>query len=247
MSRNAKRLALATTILALGGAYAFAQTGVGPFTQAQVTAGRADYLANCAGCHGPALAGAGDAPALTGPTFNGAWANGTTRELWQFISTSMPYGNAGNLSDATYTNVVAYILAVNGAKPGSTPFTKTSAVKISTIANGQAVAAVINPAPAAARPAAAPAGEGEAQGDARAPARSRTPAFPLGQTVQGTVKNYTDVTDDMLVHPSDNDWLMGRRTYQGWSYSPLKQVTPENVGQLQLQWSWAMNPAARWK
>jgi mono/diheme cytochrome c family protein len=200
MSRNAKSLALATTILALGGAYAFAQNGVGPFTQAQVTAGRADYLANCAGCHGPALAGAGDAPALTGATFNGAWANGTTRELWQFISTSMPYGNAGNLSDATYTNVVSYILAVNGAKPGSTPFTKTQAVKINTIANGQAVAAVINPAPAA-RPAAAAAAAagaaagadgGEAQGDARAPARSRAPAFPLGQTVQGTVKNYTD-------------------------------------------------------
>jgi alcohol dehydrogenase (cytochrome c) len=247
MSRTAKRLVLSAAIVALGGAYALAQTGTGPFTQTQVNAGRADFAANCAGCHGPALAGAGDAPALTGPTFNGSWANGTTKELWQFISTSMPYGNAGNLSADTYNNVVAYILAVNGAKPGDKPFTKDSApVKISTIANGQAVAAVLTPPaaarPAAATPGAAPAGEGEAQGDARAPARSRAPAFPLGQTVQGTVKNYQDVTDDMLVHPSDNDWLMGRRTYQGWSYSPLKQITPDNVNQLQLQWSWAMNP-----
>ena len=244
MSRLATRLVLSAAIVGLGGAYALAQTGTGPFTQAQVTAGRADFAANCAGCHGPALAGAGDAPALTGATFNGSWANGTTKELWQFISTSMPYGNAGNLSADTYTNVVAYILAVNGAKPGDKPFTKDSTpVNISTIANGQAVAAVLTPPAAAARPAAARPEEGEAQGDARAPARGRgAPPFPLGQTVQGTVKNYQDVTDDNLVHPSDNDWLMGRRTYQGWSYSPLKQITPDNVNQLQLQWSWAMNP-----
>src|SRR6201999_376421 len=43
-------------------------------------------------------------------------------------------------------------------------------------------------------------------------------------------------------HPSDNDWLMGRRAYNAWSYSPLNQINTQNVNQLQLQWAWAMNP-----
>ena len=34
---------------------------------------------------------------------------------------------------------------------------------------------------------------------------------------------------------------MARGNYQSWSYSPLAQITPENVGRLQLAWVWAMN------
>ena len=32
------------------------------------------------------------------------------------------------------------------------------------------------------------------------------------------------VTDPMLQKPSDGDWLMWRRTLDGWGYSPLKQI-----------------------
>jgi alcohol dehydrogenase (cytochrome c) len=81
-----------------------------------------------------------------------------------------------------------------------------------------------------------------ARGAAPAAARGGAAPFPLGQTVQGTVKNYHDITDSDLEHPSDNDWLMGRRTYAGWSYSPLSQINTQNVNQIQLQWAWAMNP-----
>ena len=34
---------------------------------------------------------------------------------------------------------------------------------------------------------------------------------------------------------------MVRRNYQGWSYSPLTQITRDNVKDLQLAWVWAMN------
>jgi len=145
MFRCGKSIILAAAAVLLGGVYALAQTGVGPFTQAQVDAGRADYGANCAACHGPALEGGGEAPALTGATFKDHWAKGTTKELWQFISVSMPDGNPGNLSDDIYINVVAYILAVNGAKPGQAPFTKDSIVSIGAIADGQTVMSVIKP------------------------------------------------------------------------------------------------------
>ncbi len=142
MSRKGKFLATAMAAVSMGGAYALAQNAAGPFTQGQVTAGRADYLTNCAGCHSANLAGGGDAPSLTGATFNSSWASKSTKELYQFVSTSMPYGNAGNLSAASYSNIIAFILAANGAQPGTAPLTANSDVKISSVANGQAVAAL---------------------------------------------------------------------------------------------------------
>ena len=78
-----------------------------------------------------------------------------------------------------------------------------------------------------------------APGRGAAAAAGRGTVF--GQTVMGTVPNYVDVTDEMLTHPSDGDWLMARRNYQGWSYSPLSQITPANVKSLQLKWTWNMN------
>jgi len=56
------------------------------------------------------------------------------------------------------------------------------------------------------------------------------------------VGTFRPVTDEMLRNPSPSDWLQSRRTYDGWSYSPLDQINQQNVGQLQLAWSWAMQP-----
>ncbi len=56
------------------------------------------------------------------------------------------------------------------------------------------------------------------------------------------IDNVTPVTDEMLLNPPDGDWLMWRRTYDGWGYSPLDQINKENVGDLRLAWSWAMTP-----
>ena len=46
----------------------------------------------------------------------------------------------------------------------------------------------------------------------------------------------------MLLNPPDGDWLMWRRTYDGWGYSPLDQINKENVGDLELAWAWGMTP-----
>jgi alcohol dehydrogenase (cytochrome c) len=50
------------------------------------------------------------------------------------------------------------------------------------------------------------------------------------------------VTDEALSHPDDADWLMWRRTYNGWGYSPLKQINTENVRHLQTAWTWSLLP-----
>ena len=55
-----------------------------------------------------------------------------------------------------------------------------------------------------------------------------------------TSSEFKPVTDAMLQDPAAEDWLMWRRTLNGWGYSPLDQVTTENVGDLQLVWSRAL-------
>ena len=51
---------------------------------------------------------------------------------------------------------------------------------------------------------------------------------------------FTPVTDAMLADPSPDDWLMWRRTLDGWGYSPLDQITRENVGELRMAWTRAL-------
>ena len=50
------------------------------------------------------------------------------------------------------------------------------------------------------------------------------------------------VTDAELENPSPDDWLMWRRTLDGWGYSPLDQVNRDNVADLQMVWSRALQP-----
>src|SRR5882762_1625312 len=48
---------------------------------------------------------------------------------------------------------------------------------------------------------------------------------------------YPTVTDARLERPDDGDWLMYRRTYDGWGFSPLKQITSANIQNLSLAWT----------
>src|SRR5437899_10958336 len=54
----------------------------------------------------------------------------------------------------------------------------------------------------------------------------------------------TPVTDAMLRDPPASDWLMWRRTYNGWGYSPLDQINKDNVKNLQVAWTWSMTNGA---
>jgi len=42
-------------------------------------------------------------------------------------------------------------------------------------------------------------------------------------------RNLTPVTDATLRNPPASDWLMWRRTYDAWGYSPLDQINKGNV------------------
>jgi alcohol dehydrogenase (cytochrome c) len=58
------------------------------------------------------------------------------------------------------------------------------------------------------------------------------------------VTSLTPVTDAMLRDPPASDWLMWRRTYNGWGYSPLDQINKDNVKDLRPVWTWSMTPGA---
>ena len=45
---------------------------------------------------------------------------------------------------------------------------------------------------------------------------------------------FPPVTDAMLQNPTPDDWLMWRRTLDGWGYSPLEEINKDNVKELQL-------------
>jgi alcohol dehydrogenase (cytochrome c) len=59
---------------------------------------------------------------------------------------------------------------------------------------------------------------------------------PATAPVPPILASYSSVTAEQLTKPADGDWPMVRRTYDGWGYSPLDQITPGNVARLQPAW-----------
>ena len=56
---------------------------------------------------------------------------------------------------------------------------------------------------------------------------------------------FVPVTDVMLQDPDPEDWLMWRRTLNGWGFSPLKQIDRDNVSELRMVWSRAMTSGSQ--
>jgi len=132
------------------------------FTAAQADAGRAAYQASCAACHMPDLTGRNEAPPLAGANFTNTWRTRSTRDLFEFMSTTMP-PDAPSLPADQYLAITAFILQSNGATPGAQAFTPTTPVTI-----GTAIAAGADPR---VRPATPPPGDnaGPTRGSAAPP------------------------------------------------------------------------------
>jgi PQQ-dependent dehydrogenase (methanol/ethanol family) len=59
---------------------------------------------------------------------------------------------------------------------------------------------------------------------------------------QPLIEDFVPVTDQMLQNPDPADWLMWRRTLNNWGYSPLDQISRDNVDGLQLVWTRQLQP-----
>ena len=180
----------------------------------QADAGRTAYESACAACHTSTLQGSFEAPELAGPNFLNRWGGRPVSELIDYVRATMPPDGA-RPSEAGYVSIIAYILQRNGVAAGERPLLAASGAAI---------------------------GGGDALPPADAPPARPTPAAGPAPELdwQGEVAGFRPVTDALLRDPPPGDWLNFRRTYDGWGYSPLDEITAANVGELELAWVWAM-------
>ncbi|MGH9716565.1 MAG: PQQ-binding-like beta-propeller repeat protein [Candidatus Acidiferrales bacterium] len=223
-----RSLALAALILGCLGicsqarAQNFFKGGSAPsFSASQAERGKTAYANNCASCHGTNLDDGEFGPALKGAVFQQKWGVQAPAVLFSYMLQKMPPASPGQLSSQTYADLEAYILQANGVQPGAAELTaaKLEGAKAQTApATKQAFQRDVFPS--------------QANHDAVYKAAMARRAAEL--------QNLAPVTDAVLQHPPDSDWLTWRRTYNSLGYSPLDQIKRSNVSALHLAWSRAL-------
>jgi alcohol dehydrogenase (cytochrome c) len=123
----------------------------------------------------------------------------------------MPPAAPGSLGEDNYVPLLAFLARENGV-----PFRNARVV-------GE---------PAALRAVALPAAIG-------GPSGGLTTGVPIPPRHHVRIHSIglTPVTDLMLSAPADGEWLTWRRSFDAQGFSPLTQVTRENVSDLRLAWS----------
>jgi PQQ-dependent dehydrogenase (methanol/ethanol family) len=184
------------------------------FTGAQSDRGQALYTDHCVSCHGQNLDDGPFAPPLKGVDFRQKWDGPSVEPLFTFTSSKMPPDRPGTLGDDGYAQLLAYILHENGTRPGTNELP----------ARPEALSAMA--APDWPRPG----GGGLASGA----------ALPAAPPRINPLDKIRPVTDAMLIHPPDGEWLLWRRTYDAFGFSPLKKINKSNVSDLRVAWTWSL-------
>lgn len=120
-SKAAAILVAGLAALALAATPAGAQsrsTWDGVFSEEQAGRGAALYQLECASCHGPQLDGIDASPPLTGGRFASNWNGVIIADMVDRIRISMPQNAPGKLNRQQVTDVLAYILSMNGFPAG---------------------------------------------------------------------------------------------------------------------------------
>src|SRR5688500_8771561 len=79
----------------------------------------------------------------------------------------------------------------------------------------------------------------QAQAVPLTPDQLSIPPQPPSPAPPAALQNYPLVSAERLKRPADGEWLMVRRTYDGWGYSPLDQINTANVTRLQPVWTFS--------
>jgi glucose/arabinose dehydrogenase len=91
----------------------------GIYTAEQANRGKAAYVEQCASCHGGALEGGDETPALTGDKFLSKWRTRTAGDLFKSVRATMPVDKPGTLSPQRTADLLAYIFSANKLPAGS--------------------------------------------------------------------------------------------------------------------------------
>lgn len=89
------------------------------YTEAQAERGNQVFTRVCLECH--------ERTEMANPDFRLKWGGQSTFDLFKNISTTMPDSDPGSLPLADYTDVVAYILKLNGIPAGAAELVADSA------------------------------------------------------------------------------------------------------------------------
>ena len=214
-STKATRLAaagLAAILTAVPAAAQQPEREPAQYTAEQADGGLAAYQQQCASCHGENLDDGPFAPPLRGIAFRAKWYSRSVEALFTETVDTMPQDRPDSLGDETYTDLIAFLLQENGIEAGPDPL----------------------PADPVAMAALSP---GWGSGGGGLSAGVALPPVPVRRNPLDGIR---PVTDAMLEKPDAGDWLLWRRTYDASGYSPLRQITPANVGSLRAAWSWAL-------
>jgi alcohol dehydrogenase (cytochrome c) len=183
------------------------------YTAAQAGQGKQTYSQTCAACHGANLDDGEFAPPLKGADFRLRWGGKPVDTLLSELN-RMPPAAPGSLTENSANQLLAFLIQENGVAAGNRQLP----------GDPQALRSMMLPS-AAGGP-----GGGLTTGVTIPPPPSK--ANPLDRL--------TPVTDAMLSSPPDGEWLTWRRAFDAQGFSPLTQITRENVRDLRLAWSWAL-------
>ncbi len=112
------RLTTIATIVMLAAAGQAKTTQDGVYSEAQAARGEKIYATSCASCHGPALEGSGQAPALADADFAREWNGQPLSDLFERIRTTMPGDAPGTLKDTDVADALAFVLKKGGHPAG---------------------------------------------------------------------------------------------------------------------------------
>jgi len=192
---------------------------VASYTLAQAAAGEAAYQQQCAACHGDNLEGFELAPSLSGNFFTRRWGGKAVSELAAELR-RMPPEQVEGLDDRVYSNILAYLLQQNGAEAGENPLPTEVATMNELLIPAQVIR------------------------------RQRSPRQRLAYLSNGPIlpnsrlNDLRPVSNEMLLNPPADDWLVWRRTHANLGHSPLDQINKGNVSDLRMAWNWALPPGA---
>jgi mono/diheme cytochrome c family protein len=90
----------------------------GVYAAGQAERGKTAFENYCVSCHGSDLSG-GQGPALAGGTFMQRWDFRNVNQLFTEMKTRMPRNDPSSLTDATYLDIVSYVLQANAFPAGA--------------------------------------------------------------------------------------------------------------------------------
>jgi alcohol dehydrogenase (cytochrome c) len=191
------------------------------FTAAQVEAGAKTYEDRCLKCHGAHLDDGEFGLPLRGKPFMTRWAGQTLGNLVNYMHQSMPVDGPGTLSDASYLQLAALILARNGIAAGAAELP----------GDAKLLAAQYLPGPRV-----LPDGPRPGPSGGLAPGT----VLPVWRTGPNPLAALTPVNEAMLQTPAPQDWLTWRHDSNSSGFSPLRQVSKYNAKSLRTAWSLAL-------